>query len=79
MPPPVTLIDALADMMQEVEAWDGTAELLSILNGSVDGIFGDATRISKALTKLASPLSDAGITVARTRTKNARGISITRR
>jgi len=45
---------------------------------SVDNIPEDATRLGKALTKLASPLSDAGITVARTKTKNSRGISLTR-
>ena len=47
-------------------------------SGRVGGIPEDATRLGKALTKLASPLSDAGITVVRTRTKNSRGISITR-
>ena len=75
-----SLQDAVVKLMDDSKSWDGTAtELLSILNGSVDGIPGDATRLSKALAKLASPLSDAGITVARTRTKHARRISITRR
>ena len=75
-----SLQDAVVKLMDDSKSWDGTAtELLSILNGSADGIFGDATRLSKALAKLASSLSDAGITVARTRTKHARRISITRR
>ena len=75
-----SLQDAVVKLMDDSKSWDGTAtELLSILNGSVDGIPGDATRLSKALAKLASSLSDAGITVARTRTKHARRISITRR
>ena len=75
-----SLQDAIVELMDDMESWDGTAtELLSRLNGSVDGIPGDATRLSKALAKLASPLSDAGITVAKTRTKHARRISITRR
>ena len=71
--------NAVVELMDDSKSWDGTAtELLSTLNGSVDGIPGDATRLSKALAKLASSLSDAGITVAKTRTKHARRISITR-
>ena len=40
-----SLQDAIVELMDDMESWDGTAtELLSTLNGSVDGIFGDATR-----------------------------------
>ena len=75
-----SLLNAVVELVRDRGSWNGTAtELLSRLNGSVDGIPGDATRLSKALAKLASSLSDAGITVARTRTKHARRISITRR
>ena len=39
----------------------------------------DATQLSKALTKLASPLANAGIHMARTQSKKFRSLSITRR
>ena len=57
--------------------WSGTAtQLLSMLDGSIEDVPVDATRLSKALNMLASHLADSGIHVAMTRNRNARGISI---
>ena len=71
------LLNAVVELVRGRDSWEGTAtELLSMLDGSVDDPPKDATRLSKALKMLASPLADAGIHVAMTRTRHARGISI---
>ena len=78
-PRPTRTIEVVG-LLRDRDTWEGTAtELLSRLKWAVDDIPDDATRLSKTLTKLASPLSAAGIRVARTRTNNSRGILLTRR
>ena len=54
--------NSLLNAVVELVGWTGTAtELLSRLRGSVDDVPVDATRLSKALKMLASPLADSGI------------------
>jgi len=75
----VTLADAVVGLLRDRDTWEGTAtELLSRLKGAVDDVPEDAIRLSKALAKLSSPLSAAGIRIARTRTNNSRRILLTR-
>ena len=76
----VTLIDAVADLMQERSTWEGTvSELLSTLEGATDDLPADATRLSKALGKLASQLAVRGVVVERMTRGRQRGIRLTRR
>ena len=79
-PARVTLIDAVAGLMQERSAWEGTAsELLSTLEDATDDLPADATRLSKALSKLASQLALKGVVVERMTRGRQRGIRLTRR
>ena len=79
-PGQVTLLDAVADLMQERSTWEGTvSELLSTLEGATDDLPGDATRLSKALGKLASQLAVRGVVVERMTRGRQRGIRLTRR
>ena len=75
-----TLVDALIAMMQDRETWEGTAsELLSTLKtrtGTAESLPVDATRMSKALTKLASTLATNGINVEAKRRGKNRGIRL---
>ena len=76
----VTLLDAVADLMQERSTWEGTAsELLSTLESATDDLRVDATRLSKALSKLASQLAVRGVVVERMTRGRQRGIRLTRR
>ena len=51
---------------QDRNTWEGTAaDLLTTLDGARDDLPVDATKISKALTKLASQLEGAWITLER--------------
>jgi len=79
-PARVTLLDAVADLLQERSTWEGTvSELLSTLEGATDDLPGDATRLSKALGKLASQLAVRGVVVERMTRSRQRGIRLTRR
>ena len=76
----VTLLDAVADLMHERSTWEGTvSELLSTLEGATDDLPADATRLSKALSKLASQLAVRGVIVERMTRGRQRGIRLTRR
>ena len=66
VPAAPTLLDAVTTMMQDRDTWEGTAtDLLTTLDGKCDEVPVDATRLSKALSKLASQLEGAGITLER--------------
>ncbi len=79
-PPRVTLLDAVADLMQERSTWEGTAsELLSTLESATDDLPVDATRLSKELSKLASQLALKGVVIERMTRGRQRGIRLTRR
>ena len=76
----VTLLDAVADLMHERSTWEGTAsELQSTLEGATDDLPADATRLSKALSKLASQLAVRGVIVERMTRGRQRGIRLARR
>ena len=76
---PLTLVDAVAGLMQGRDSWEGTAsELLVMLDGAPE-LPVDATRLSKALNKLASQLAVRGVTIERTRTRNMRGLRLLKR
>ena len=75
-----TLLDAVADLMQERSTWEGTAsELLSTLERTTDELPVDATRLSTALNKLASQLAVRGVVVDHIKTAKRRGIRLLRR
>ena len=77
---PVTLVDALTRMMQGRDVWEGTAsELLVMLDGTTPELPVDATRLSKALNKLASQLAVRGMVVEHVKTAKRRGIRLLRR
>ena len=59
-----TLVDAVVELMRSRSAWEGTAsQLLEVLDGMADELPVDATRLSKALNRLASQLVVRGVTV----------------
>ena len=79
-PARVTLLDAVAGLLQERSTWEGTAsELLSTLESATDDLPADATRLSKALGKLASQLVLKGVVVERMTRGRQRGVRFTRR
>ena len=64
VPAAPTLVDAVTTLMQDRDTWEGTtSELLTTLDGKCDEVPVDATRLSKALSKLVSQLEGAGITL----------------
>ena len=85
IPPPkrnatMTLADAVAGLMQGMDTWEGTAsELLAMLDGATPELPVDATRLSKALNKLASQLAVRGVAVEHVKTAKRRGIRLLRR
>jgi len=79
-PARVTLLDAVADLMQDRSTWEGTvSELLSTLEGATDDLPADATRLSKELSKLTSQLALKGVVIERMTRCRQRGIRLTRR
>ena len=79
-PARVTLIDAVAGLMQERSTWEGTAsELLSTLESATDDLPADATRLSKELSRLASQFVLRGVVVERMTRGRQRGIRLARR
>jgi hypothetical protein len=77
---PMTLVDAVAGLMQGRDSWEGTAsELLVMLDGATPELPVDATRLSKALNKLASQLVVRGVAVEHVKTAKRRGIRLLRR
>ena len=77
---PMTLVDAVAGLMQGRDTWAGTAsELLVMLDGATPELPVDATRLSKALNKLASQLVVRGVAVEHVKTAKRRGIRLLRR
>ena len=79
-PARVTLLDAVADLMQGRSTWEGTvSELLSTLEGATDDLPADATRLSKELSRLASQLALKGVVIERMTRCRQRGIRLTRR
>ena len=79
-PARVTLLDAVADLLQELSTWESTAsELLSTLERATDDLPLDATRLGKELSKLASQLAVRGVVVGRMTRGRLRGIRLTRR
>ncbi len=85
IPPPkrnatMTLADAVAGLMQGMDTWEGTAsELLAMLDGATPELPVDATRLSKALNKLASQLAVRGVSVEHVKTAKRRDIRLLRR
>ena len=76
---PLTLVDAVAGLMQGRDTWAGTAsELLVMLDGAPE-LPVDATRLSKALNKLASQLAVRGVMAEHVKTAKRRGIRLLRR
>ena len=75
-----TLLDAVVELVEEHGVVEVTAsELLNQLKGRTNELPGDATRLSRLLTGLASPLASNGIILERTKTKQRRGIRLWRR
>ena len=73
-----SLLDAVINFMDGRDIWEGTSsELLEMLVG--DDIPVDATRLSKALTKLASQIAVRGVTLERMPRGKQRGIRLVRR
>ena len=76
----MTLVDAVVGLMQGRDTWDGTAsELLVMLDGAAGELPVNATRLSKALNKLASQLAVRGVLVEHVKTAKRRGIRLLRR
>ena len=76
----VTLADVEVGLMQGMDTWEGTAnELLVMLDGATAELPVDATRLSKALNKLASQLAVRGVAVEHVKTAKRRGIRLLRR
>ena len=76
----MTLADAVVGVMRDRDIWEGTAsKLLIMLDGITRELPVDATRLSKALNKLASQLAVRGVTIERTRTRNMRGLRLLKR
>ena len=74
------LFEAVVVFMDGSGACEGTAsELLSTLESATDDLRVDATRLSKALSKLASQLALRGIVVERMMRGRQRGIRLARR
>ena len=73
-----SLLDAVINFMDGRDIWEGTSsELLEMLVG--DDIPVDATRLSKALTKLASQIAVRGVALERMPRGKRRGIRLVRR
>ncbi len=71
----VPLVDTLVEFMADKTVWDGTAtELHMTLENYAVDLPGDATRLSKALSKLASLIEAEGVFLERTRVAQRRGI-----
>ena len=76
----VTLLDAVVALVEELGTVECTAtELLNKLQGVADELPQDATRLSKALTGLASQLAARGIVMERIKTTQGRVIRLVRR
>ena len=76
----VTLADVEVGLMQGMDTWEGTAnELLVMLDGATAELPVDATRLSKALNKLASQRPVMGAVVEHVKTAKRRGIRLLRR
>ena len=77
-PPSITsdpLVDTLVEFMADKTVWDGTAsELHMTLEHYAVDLPGDANRLSKALSKLASLIAAKGVVLERTRVAQRRGI-----
>ena len=77
---PSTLVDAVVGLIHERDTWEGTAtDLLTTLDGTCDEVAVDATRLSKALNKLASQLAVRSITAERLPRGRKRGLRLHRR
>ena len=76
----MTLVDAVVALVDEVGPLECTAsELLTMLEGVADEVPRDATRLSRALTGLASQLAARSIVLERVKTSQGRVIRLVRR
>ena len=76
----VTLVDAVVALVDEAGTLECTAsELLKQLEGVADELPQDATRLSRALTGLASQLAERSIVLERVKTSQGRVIRLLRR
>ena len=73
-------VGAVVGLIHEMDTWECTAtDLLTTLDGTCDEVAVDATRLSKALNKLASQLAGRGITAERLPRGGKRGLRLHRR
>ena len=76
--PPLALEEIMCDFMSGKSLWEGNAtELLETLEKSYTALPVDATRLSKALTNIASLLEYQGVAIERIKRGHERIICIT--
>ena len=75
-----TLLDAVVELMQDRDTWEGTAsELLTVLASSTDDVPASAARLSRDINGIEQGLSVRSIGIERTRDYRRRGVRLFRR
>ena len=75
-----TLLDAVVELMQDRDTWEGTAsELLTVLASSTDDLPASAARLSRDINGIEHELSVRNIGIERTRDYRRRGVRLFRR
>ena len=75
-----TLLDAVVELMQDRDTWDGTAsELLAVLASSTDDVPASAAHLSREINGIEHELSVRNIGIERTRDYRRRGVRLFRR
>ena len=75
-----TLLDAVVELMQDRDTWEGTAsELLTVLADSTDDVPASAARLSRDINGIEQGLSVRSIGIERTRDYRRRGVRLFRR
>ena len=75
-----TLLDAVVELMQDRDTWEGTAsELLTVLASSTDDVPANAARLSRDINGIEQELSVRNIGIERTRDYRRRGVRLFRR
>ena len=75
-----TLLDAVVELMQDRDVWEGTAsELLTVLANSTDDLPASAARLSRDINGIEHEPSVRNIGIERTRDYRRRGVRLFRR
>ena len=75
-----TLLDAVVELMQDRDTWEGTAsELLTVLADSTDDVPASAARLSREINGIEQELSVRNIGIERTRDYRRRGVRLFKR